>query len=162
VPNEPLAHFISFRTYGSWLHGDERGSTDRRHNKRGEPFLPRDDFRREFAASKQSGAPVVLRHAARQCVDASVRTTCESREWDLHALNVRTNHVHLVVSAPLPPERVMDTLKAWATGRLRAAGLAEADTRVWSRHGSTERIWLPRDLDAACEYVINQQHEKHA
>ena len=29
----PLAYFISFRTYGTWLHGDERGSIDRFHNR---------------------------------------------------------------------------------------------------------------------------------
>jgi hypothetical protein len=26
----PLAYFISFRTYGTWLHGDERGSVNRK------------------------------------------------------------------------------------------------------------------------------------
>ena len=29
----PLAYFISFRTYGTWLHGDERFSVDRKQNK---------------------------------------------------------------------------------------------------------------------------------
>ena len=130
--------------------------------KRGEPFLPRDDFRREFAARKQSGESVVLGSAARACVDTSIRATCANREWQLLALNVRTNHVHLVVSATVAPERVMDALKAWATRRLRAAGLAAADARIWSRHGSTERIWLQRELDAACEYVTNGQDEKLA
>ena len=28
----PLAYLISFRTYGTWLHGDKRGSMDRKHN----------------------------------------------------------------------------------------------------------------------------------
>jgi hypothetical protein len=36
----PLAYFISFRTYGTWLHGDERSSTDRFHNQYGSPFIP--------------------------------------------------------------------------------------------------------------------------
>jgi len=25
----PLAYLITFRSYGTWLHGDERGSVDR-------------------------------------------------------------------------------------------------------------------------------------
>jgi hypothetical protein len=25
----PLAYFITFRTHGTWLHGDQRGSVDR-------------------------------------------------------------------------------------------------------------------------------------
>jgi len=37
----PLAYLISFRTYGTWLHGDPRGSVDRRtHNKYGTPKIP--------------------------------------------------------------------------------------------------------------------------
>lgn len=36
--SKPLAYFISFRTYGSWLRGDERGWQDRRNNKYGTPF----------------------------------------------------------------------------------------------------------------------------
>lgn len=31
----PLAYLITFRTYGTWLHGDERGSVDKNHNKFG-------------------------------------------------------------------------------------------------------------------------------
>jgi hypothetical protein len=36
----PLAYFISFRSYGTWLHGDERGSIDRFHNRYGSPYIP--------------------------------------------------------------------------------------------------------------------------
>ena len=34
-----LAYFLSFRTYGTWLHGDERGSVDYRSNQFGSPRL---------------------------------------------------------------------------------------------------------------------------
>jgi hypothetical protein len=29
----PLAYLITFRCYGTWLHGDSRGSVDRFHNR---------------------------------------------------------------------------------------------------------------------------------
>jgi hypothetical protein len=45
--SEPLAYFLTFGTYGSWLHGDVRGSKDPRHNTLGDIPLPRDDFRRQ-------------------------------------------------------------------------------------------------------------------
>jgi hypothetical protein len=35
-----LAYLITFRSYGTWLHGDNRGSVDRFHNRFGEPYLP--------------------------------------------------------------------------------------------------------------------------
>jgi len=39
--NEHLAYLITFRCYGTWLHGDERGSIDRRtYNRYGPPDMP--------------------------------------------------------------------------------------------------------------------------
>jgi hypothetical protein len=38
---QPLAYLITFRCYGTWLHGEQRGSTDRRHyNRYGTPDMP--------------------------------------------------------------------------------------------------------------------------
>ena len=31
----PLGYLITFRGYGTWLHGDRRGSVDRFHNRFG-------------------------------------------------------------------------------------------------------------------------------
>jgi len=36
----PLGYLITFRTYGTWLHGDMRGSVDRHHNRYGAPLIP--------------------------------------------------------------------------------------------------------------------------
>jgi hypothetical protein len=41
-PGLPLAYFITFSTYGSWLHGEEKGSVDRAHNLPGTPYLEAD------------------------------------------------------------------------------------------------------------------------
>jgi hypothetical protein len=35
----PLAYLITFRCYGTWLHGDERGSIDRFHNRYKSPYI---------------------------------------------------------------------------------------------------------------------------
>ncbi len=35
----PLAYLISFRCYGTWLHGDKRGSMSRKQNKYGTPRI---------------------------------------------------------------------------------------------------------------------------
>jgi hypothetical protein len=36
----PLAYFISFLTYGTWLHEDKRASIDRFHNRYLAPYVP--------------------------------------------------------------------------------------------------------------------------
>src|SRR5262249_42685946 len=43
-PDRPLAYLITFRCYGTWLHGDERGSTDRHRNQYGTPFIPSNEY----------------------------------------------------------------------------------------------------------------------
>jgi len=72
-------------------------------------------------------------------------------------INVRTNHVHAVVSTQKTPERTMSSLKAWATRALREQGLAGADQKVWSRHGSTIYLFTERELEYAMWYTAQAQ-----
>ncbi|HWY68950.1 MAG TPA: hypothetical protein VNX88_09810 [Terriglobales bacterium] len=39
MPDIPLAYLITFRCYGTWLHGDERGSIDRHQNQYQSPYI---------------------------------------------------------------------------------------------------------------------------
>ncbi|MEX0784178.1 MAG: transposase [Dehalococcoidia bacterium] len=79
------------------------------------------------------------------------------RDWELMALNVRTNHVHAVVDANATPERVMNDYKVWATKRLRTERITAPKRPIWARHGSTIWLWTGRDLEAACAYVSEGQ-----
>jgi len=74
------------------------------------------------------------------------------------ALSVRTNHVHVVVAgAEVTPDRMMGQFKSWATRRLREAGHASANARVWSHHGSTRYLWNEQSVRNAVEYVTDYQ-----
>lgn len=84
---------------------------------------------------------------------------CNHRGYQLHAINVRTTHVHVVVSAAEdPPEKVMNSFKAWGTRRMVESGAAVQGIKVWSRHGST-RWLLQTDMsfDRAVKYVLEEQ-----
>ena len=119
----PLAYFISFRSYGTWLHGDQRGSIDRFHNRYGDPSLPSNDLWQRHNCKQLKSDPFILNGKARGAVERAIRETCSIRNWQLHALNVRTNHVHTVVTASRKPEQVLNGLKANATRQLRNEGL---------------------------------------
>jgi len=93
----------------------------------------------------------------RSIVDNAIRNLCIARSYTLHALNVRTNHVHLVVENAGKVERMMDAFKAFATKELRIAGLIERDFKPWSRHGSTKYLWTEDHIAAAVNYVVNGQ-----
>src|SRR5436190_23089117 len=94
----PLAYFISFRCYGTWLHGDKRGSIDRFNNRYRAPYIEPNTSWRCYNAENLAGEPVLLDESRRSSVETAVRETCLFRNWNLHVVNARTNHVHVVVS----------------------------------------------------------------
>lgn len=155
--SDPIAYFITFRTYGTWLHGDERGSTDHHHNAYGAPLLHPHAGLRRSARLRLVQPPVTLSKPGRNAVAMVIRQVCDHHDWILHSSNVRSNHVHIVVSAPQTPEHVMLAFKSWCTRRLRQLGLAQNGAKVWSRHGSTKYIWKPNQLTEACRYVVEAQ-----
>lgn len=155
--DDPLAYFITFRTYGTWLGGDERGTVDRWHNIPGRPRAAPSRARAAHQASLLKHEPVVLLPVERTRVDAAFHETCAVREWQLLALNVRTNHVHVVLWSPEPPEKAMNVLKAYATRALRQEGLRGSRESLWARHGSTRHLFTENDVDAACGYVTYGQ-----
>ncbi len=159
VMGDVIAYLITFRTYGTWLHGDRRGSTDRDHNVYGTPLLDAHAGRRRSARQRLVHPPVTLSQSCRNAVAETIQQVCGHRDWTLHALNVRSNHVHVVVAAPQPPEHVMLAFKSWSTRRLRQSRLVQGDMNVWSRHGSTRYIWKPHQLAEACRYVVESQSE---
>jgi REP element-mobilizing transposase RayT len=153
----PLAYLITFHTYGTWLHGHDEGSVDRRHNGYGAPTIKPDAA---FAARRRklmTHEPLVLTGDQRRCADAAMREVCAFRGWGVHAVNVRTTHAHAVVAASVPPERIMGDLKRRATRLLREGGLVAVDHPVWQEHGSTRWLWDARGLADACHYVVNGQ-----
>lgn len=156
MPNHPLAHFLTWTCYGSWLHGDPKWSVHQSRATPGEESIgPRPAWQQQEAATLRAGSQTLTEESGR-VVETTIRAHCAIRRWELHALNVRTNHVHLVLTADATPERAMSECKAWSTRRLREAGLITADERVWTRHGSTRYLWDRASLERAIEYVCHQ------
>lgn len=116
----PLAYLITIRCYGTWLHGDERYSVDRsKFNIYEKPKLPpRAGLKnKEFSALKTK--PVALDKMARKIVEGAIKEVCKFREYVLLAINIRSNHAHMVVTAKSEPELLMNSFKAYATRSLR-------------------------------------------
>src|SRR5687768_18585863 len=94
--DEPLAFLITWTVYGSWLPGDPRG-----WRERGQPGLqPPNELFYELSAARMKETEFWLSHPDRDVVENSVRQHCRIRNWELHAINPRSNHVHVVVKSP--------------------------------------------------------------
>jgi REP element-mobilizing transposase RayT len=105
--------------------------------------------------------PVVLNASQRQSVERAVRETCDFRKWHLYALNVRTNHVHAVVSiGTLRPERALTAFKANATRQMREDGFWRRDSSPWSEKGSNRYLWNERSVAQAIDYVLYGQGDE--
>jgi REP element-mobilizing transposase RayT len=67
-----------------------------------------------------SESAVTLDQEQRQLVECTILEHCRIRGWQCHAMNCRSNHVHVVVTAPgREPDDVMNQFKAWCTRRLK-------------------------------------------
>ncbi|MBK8304895.1 MAG: transposase [Pyrinomonadaceae bacterium] len=156
--DQPLAVLITFRCYGTWLHGDERGSIDRHNNKYGDPKYPPTAHWNQISSDRLKHAPVKLDAQRRKAVEDAIRETCERRGWTLLAISVRTNHLHVVVMiGSKEPELVLIALKANATRQMRENGCWPHEHSPWSEKGSKRRLWNDRSVANAVDYVINGQ-----
>lgn len=154
----PLAYLITIRTFGTWLHGDERNSVDR-HGKNiyGTIDIAPNKRLNETMKGELKQPAVILDEMQRKAVETAVTELCEERKYYLQALNVRSNHVHAVVAAQIKPERIADAFKAFATKKLREENLVGKELKIWSRGRSRRYLWKPRHIEAAINYVLYEQ-----
>jgi REP element-mobilizing transposase RayT len=154
----PLAYLITFRCYGTWLHGDERGSVDRLHNIYDTPFIQPNKQLNDYISQNLKNQPVELDAKRRDAVEKAIRETCQKRNWGLLAINVRTNHVHIVVNTGnRNPSQTLSALKANSTREMRERAIWSSENSPWADKGSKKWLWNEKDVEVAIDYVINGQ-----
>jgi hypothetical protein len=163
---EALAYFLTWPTYGTWLPGDERGWVEYRHGWQ----LP-DAVRKLEAEARMTEGACFLDSEQRQVVERTIAEHCRIRGWQLHAVNCRTNHLHVVVTADRPPKQVRVQFKAWCTQRLKELEAkrlgctcpddiaARVRENWWVERGSDRFINDKASLDAAIVYVRDGQDD---
>jgi REP element-mobilizing transposase RayT len=153
---EPLAYFLTWTTYGTWLPGDERGWVERRGGWREPDLMLELD-----AAGRMTETACLLDADARRTVEEQIAETCAWRGWTLLAVNCRSNHVHAVVSAPeSTPDKVRSDLKAWSARRLKERHGASR-TQWWSDRGSVRSLFDDAALEGAILYTREGQDRRN-
>ena len=150
----PMAYLLTFRTYGTWLHGDERGAIRRNGNNRygGPKITPSVPLKAKMEEIRKE-QPFLLNKEQRAMIQTAFIEVCEFRSYFLRAANIRINHAHGVVSAAVRPEKIVNDLKVYGTRKLRAKWQCSPSQRVWARGSSTRYLWKPRHVEAAIDYV---------
>ena len=153
---EPRAYFITWTTYGTWLPGDERGW--QKLNVGG--IQPADPQRKAVALAKMTESEFVMTEKHREIVEQTIRRHCEIRGWYLHKVNPRTNHVHVVVTAPgYDPKTVREQFQAWCTRKLKEV-IANREN-FWTERGSARCINTEEELERVIQYAGEVQDLKH-
>ena len=153
--DDPMGFFLTWTTYGTWLPGDSRGWAEYRHGWQ----LPNPALELE-AAAKMTEDACRLSQQQRGAVEHQIAATCRHRGWDLHAVNCRSNHLHVVVSAPeTDPKKIRADLKAWVTRRLKTP-LDDYRENWWAERGSIRWLWNEHDMAGAIQYVAEGQDRR--
>ena len=162
VNSHPLAYFITVRAHGTWLHGDKRLSHSRRNNQYGTPKIKRNSHLEQQMRNELKYPPMYFDAEKQELIKTAFENTCQYLQWRMYALQVRTNHAHIVLRVDQHVNDAMRILKTNATILLRKKSNIERDRKIWSRHGSTKYLWTDQSIYYACEYTVAEQGKKMA
>lgn len=150
--------FSTWTTYGTWLPGDPRG-----WYQQGRGLQEPDAARRLEAMLLMTDSALTLDPEQRRLVEETVADHCAIRKWPLHAVNCRSNHVHVVVTAPgRPIELPREQFKSWCSRRLKEkdrerSGPAAVRENWWTERGWDEYIDHEDSLANVIAYVLDGQ-----
>jgi hypothetical protein len=162
---DPLAYFLTWTTYGTWLPGDPRGWVlHGRGSQLPDPILELE------ANARMTEDACRLDHNQQELVEKTIAGHCRIRGWMLYAVNCRSNHVRVVVAANRHPDDVREQFKAWCTRRLKhwqreRRGTTAVDAvpsnairqNWWAERGSGLYINDDEALEGVIHYVLEAQ-----
>jgi REP element-mobilizing transposase RayT len=152
---DPLAFFITWPTYGTWLPGDTRGWVEYRHGWQ-LPSKNLENYCRVCMTENQC----LLTTLEREIVLQQIVETCDFRNWRHVASDCRSNHAHIVISAVnTSPKRIRADIKAWCTRRLRERSRPNQEN-WWAERGSIRWVWNEDSLFNVIQYVTEAQDRK--
>jgi REP element-mobilizing transposase RayT len=150
---EPLAYFITWTVYGAYLQGDSRG-----WRKAGKGIQSPQPLLELWHRNRLQHEVILLSKWHRESVASQVMRHCQHRGWRLWVANPRTNHVHVVVTAPgYAGNKVRDELKANCTRGLSEMDEQFVDRPVWSAGGDWQCLSSEADLEQAILYAGEAQ-----
>lgn len=155
--DEPLAYFITWTVYGTFLQGDERGWRKRRKgHQTPQPKLA------QWNRERLTHEIRLLDKAQQGAVESEIEQLAMFRGWKVWAKNARTNHVHVVVTASgYSGKKVRDQFKANCTRVLRESWRQFIDRPAWTVGGDWQCVNDEDELEQVVVYVAEAQDRKH-
>jgi REP element-mobilizing transposase RayT len=153
----PHAYHITWGTYGTRLHGDPRGTVERRHNIFGEPIIDHDADWQRIEASQLRFPPRVLTTIQCRYAEGLAEMICQKGGWTLVAFAAAPDHVHVVLQADADGKAIRKWFKRWLGEALSEQWPLKKDQTWWAECGSVKWIFSQDYLERATHYVKNQR-----
>lgn len=155
-----MNYLITFRCYGTWVHGDERGSVEMHRGEIGPVWRGENRALENTMLNRLKHKPILLDRPMRMVTRKAICEVATHNDWTIHSVGVRTNQVHVVISGEARPDAMRNAMKARATRLLRESDLISPTTEPWSRGGSKLYLWNDEEIAAACRYVVEGQGDE--
>ncbi|HEX2475344.1 MAG TPA: hypothetical protein VHK01_11385 [Lacipirellulaceae bacterium] len=158
--NPPLTPWhITFGTYGARLHGGERPTVDKQHNRLNEQFVWRDPEREEREQERMKFSSLYLTHKQRVFVEAQLPSICERGGWKYRICSGGPDHVHLLcdVVPEVHGEKVRRLVKRWLGQDLSGCWPLPKDATWWAEEGSNKAIGDEEYLNNCYRYIFEQR-----
>jgi REP element-mobilizing transposase RayT len=160
---------LTWTTYGTWLPGDDRGfvsNIDRgdgkgyRLNQPGtEPAKAMRGLTR-MAAQSMKGPPVYLDLDHATVLFQQLQNTANYRGWQLQAIAIMRNHVHVVVGVPGDPEpdTLLRDFKSYGSRAFNQRWKKPSSGTWWTESGSKRKLPNEDAVAGAVAYVRDQEY----
>jgi REP element-mobilizing transposase RayT len=146
-----VGYMITWTTYGTWLQGDARG-----YVKDGQITKKNERLRQDNEQRLAKGA---VRFGAREekVVKQAIKDEADKQNVKLHAITVRSNHVHVVVGyCGCSIEDVVRQFKQAGIAALKERGVTG---KVWTRGYDKRFCFDEKSLHARIAYVNRHGEE---
>jgi len=153
----PLGYHLTFGTYGTRLHGDERGTVSRKQNRFGEPVIGKDPVLERLEKSQLKFPPVVFSDEQRRFVEDTLPGVCERGGWEYHIAAAQPDHVHVLLTSPNDGKAIRRWLKTWL-GKELSTRWPRMPGQTWWAEGGSIRFLCNGDYFAnVFEYIRAQR-----
>jgi REP element-mobilizing transposase RayT len=160
--------FLTWRTYGTRLPGDEKGSIARvrnntatrtRNNTPGKLMDGAMPGLERASRELMTGDPIFLSLDQANAVLAQLLETATFRKWHVLAAAVVANHVHIVfgVMGDPDPEGLLGDYKAYGTRTLNRGWGRRPNGTWWADKGSKRKLANEESVKGAVIYVATQE-----
>jgi REP element-mobilizing transposase RayT len=158
---------LTWRTYGTWLPGDERGFVDPVldeqghrviHNIPGTPLDAANPHLHDYSRAIMKGPAVYLNRDQAAVLLEQFQETARYRNWQLLAVAILPNHVHLIVGVNEDPDpsTLLRDFKSYGSRRLNQRWPVPTSKTWWAESGSRRILKTEEHRIQAVQYVLQQ------